>query len=50
MDLKLSDVGDGGELEYFGQDLTIIDGLSNLVYLALFGGNPGFISPFERQQ
>lgn len=49
MDLLIKDTGDGGELTYENMDLTVKDGLQNQVYLALFGGNVGFLTPFERR-
>lgn len=41
MDTKLIETGDGGDLELSGNDLALIDGLQNMPYLAMFGGNPG---------
>lgn len=38
-DLQLIESLDGGDLVQKGTDLSVIDGLQNMVYLALFGGN-----------
>lgn len=38
-DLQLTESLDGGDLVQKGTDLSVIDGLQNMVYLALFGGN-----------
>jgi phage gp46-like protein len=38
-DLQLIESFDGGDLIQSGNDLSVIDGLQNMVYLALFGGN-----------
>lgn len=48
MDLKLKEEGNGGEVIYEDFDLTVIFGLENLIYLALFGGNPGHSTPLDR--
>lgn len=38
-DILLKDNGDGGDAILIGNDIKTIDGLQNMVYLALFGGN-----------
>ena len=38
-DLKLIETFDGGDLVLNGNDLKVIDGFQNMIYLALFGGN-----------
>ena len=38
-DLKLIETFDGGDLVLNGNDLQVIDGFQNMIYLALFGGN-----------
>ena len=38
-DLQLIESFDGGDLIQSGNDLSVIDGLQNMVYIALFGGN-----------
>ncbi len=38
-DLKLIETFDGGDLVQNGNDLKVIDGYQNMIYLALFGGN-----------
>lgn len=48
MDIKLIEEGNGGEIVYEDLDIQTIDGLGNQIYLALFGGNPGYITPTER--
>lgn len=40
MDLKLIETGEGGDLVLMGNDLVITNGLHNMPYLGLFGGNP----------
>jgi hypothetical protein len=40
MDLKvIEDAGNGGDLVRKGNDLSVIEGLQNMPYLAMFGGN-----------
>lgn len=39
MDLKMIETGDGGDLVLLGNDLAQINGLQNMPYLGLFGGN-----------
>jgi hypothetical protein len=48
MDLKLKDEGNGGELIKTTNDLAVIDGFQNMVYLALFGGNVKASTPTQR--
>lgn len=43
-DVYLIETGDGGDLVLLGNDIKMIDGLENMIYLALFGGNPGFVT------
>ena len=38
-DLKIIETFDGGDLVLNGNDLQVIDGFQNMIYLALFGGN-----------
>lgn len=38
-DIAMYESGSGGELSLTNEDLTTIQGLTNQVYLALFGGN-----------
>lgn len=40
-DLYLIETGNGGDLVVVGNDMKIIDGLENFIYIGLFGGNPG---------
>jgi len=44
MDLALYETGNGGDIQLKGRDMAIYYGWENMVYLALFGGNPGFPS------
>lgn len=45
MDLAIIESnGNGGDLQLNGNDLAMVWGIENQVYLALFGGNPGFIT------
>lgn len=39
MDLRLVEIGDGGDFVVKGKDLEIIFGFQNMPYLGLFGGN-----------
>lgn len=41
-DIYLIETGDGGDLVLSGNDLKIVEGWENMVYIALFGGNPGY--------
>lgn len=47
MDLELIETGNGGDLVK-NKDLSVIGGWQNVPYLALFGGNPGYSTPQER--
>jgi len=47
-DLKLEETGNGGDAVLSGNDLEIVLGWENMPYMALFGGNPGFITPRVR--
>lgn len=48
MDLLLTESGNGGDLVKTRKDLCVIEGLENMVYLALFGGNVEASTPVER--
>ena len=50
MDLELIETGNGGDLVYKGKDLSKINGWQNMIYLALFGGNVGHITPTNRPE
>lgn len=39
MDLELEENGDGGELIKKANDLSVINGFQNMIYLGMFGGN-----------
>jgi hypothetical protein len=41
-DAYLINTGDGGDLVLLGNDIKLIGGIENMVYIGLFGGNPGF--------
>lgn len=43
-DVAILETGNGGDTLKTGRDLTVVFGFENMVYLALFGGNPGFIT------
>lgn len=40
-DVYLIETGDGGDVVLQGNDIKLIGGLENMIYIALFGGNPG---------
>lgn len=50
MDLKLVETGDGGDAVLRGNDLVVINGLQNMPYIALFGGNVEASTPVVRPQ
>lgn len=39
MDVTLIETGNGGDLVLSGNDLSIVDGISNMPYIAMFGGS-----------
>lgn len=39
MDLALFETGNGGDFQENGNDLLVIEGFGQMIYLALFGGN-----------
>lgn len=41
-DLAIHESGDGGNVNLLNNDFELTEGLFNMVYLAWFGGNPGF--------
>lgn len=41
MDFKINETFDGGDIEFDGKDLVMIEGFQNMPYLGMFGGNPG---------
>lgn len=41
MDIALIENGNGGDVKLVGNDLAKQQGWGNMVYIALFGGNPG---------
>lgn len=47
-DIKLIETGNGGDIKLFGKDLELLQGFGNMIYLAMFGGNPGFSTPSNR--
>lgn len=48
MDLLLVEEGDGGDLVKTRNDLQVIEGLQNMAYLAMFGGNVAASSTNKR--
>jgi len=50
MDLELIEQGDGGELIKTSNDLSVIYGFENEIYIALFGGNVVEDTPQKRNQ
>lgn len=48
MDLEVIESGNGGELVKTTKDLSVIDGLESMPYLALFGGNVKESTPSRR--
>lgn len=42
LDTYLIENGDGGDLVLVGNDIKTIGGFENMIYIALFGGNPGY--------
>lgn len=39
MDFQLFETGNGGDLLIKGSDVVVVDGIQNMPYLAMFGGN-----------
>lgn len=52
MDLKIIETGSGGDivLKSSGRDFEIVDGLHNVPYLSMFGGNVEQSTPNERPE
>ncbi len=48
MDLKLLETGNGGDVARKTKDLFVIEGLQNMPYLAMFGGNLQANTPVKR--
>jgi hypothetical protein len=48
MDLAVLETGNGGDLQLKGNDLAMVFGYENNVYLALFGGNVEQVTPPNR--
>lgn len=48
MDLRLIESGDGGDLVKNKNDVSVIYGFQNMIYLGLFGGNVEQDTPTER--
>ena len=38
-DLAIIETGNGGDIQQKGNDLAIVNGVENMIYLAMFGGN-----------
>jgi phage gp46-like protein len=41
MDVQVFETLNGGDLQISGSDFVTVSGIENMVYLAMFGGNPG---------
>jgi hypothetical protein len=39
MDLAIIETGNGGDLQLVGNDLAMVNGIENMPYLGMFGGN-----------
>lgn len=50
MDIKILETGNGGDLEKKTKDLSLVYGLENMPYLALFGGNVEASTPIKRNE
>ena len=48
MDVKLIETGNGGDVRRKTKDIFVIEGLENMPYLALFGGNVNASTPTRR--
>ena len=48
MDLKILETGNGGDLSKKSKDVSVILGLQNMPYLAMFGGNVKESTPKKR--
>lgn len=48
MDIKLIETNNGGDLVRYANDFSIIYGLENMPYLAMFGGNVKSSTPSKR--
>lgn len=48
MDIRLIDIGQGGEAIKTGGDLMTVTGLNNFAYISMFGGNPEADTPNSR--
>ena len=38
-DLALFETGNGGDYNFTGKDLAVVNGTENMPYIAMFGGN-----------
>lgn len=52
IDFGLYETGNGGDISILKKDIETVSGLSNQVYIALFGGNIGYITrnDFQNQE
>lgn len=48
MDVQLYETGNGGDLLQNGKDISVINGLLNMPYLGMFGGNVESSTPNKR--
>lgn len=44
MDLAIIETLNGGDAQLNGNDFALVQGFENTIYLAMFGGNPGFVT------
>jgi hypothetical protein len=44
MDIEIIESDNGGDIVLNSNDISIIDSFENMPYLAMFGGNPGYVS------
>lgn len=51
-DFGLYETGNGGDISILNKDIEVVSSLSNQVYIALFGGNVGYITrnDFQNQE
>jgi len=50
MDVAIIETLNGGDAQLNGNDFALVDGFENTIYLAMFGGNPGFSTPTTRKE
>ena len=50
VDIFITETGNGGDMVLFGRDVKTAFGWQNMVYLAMFGGNPSFPTTDDRPE